>query len=259
MPSKNPLFDCVLLTNDDGIHAPGLSVLEKIATELSREVWVVAPAHDQSGVSHATSIHEPLRVEELGERRFAVRGTPGDCVILAVKHLMSRRPSLILSGINRGANIGIETIFSGTVGAAMSGMLLEVPSIAISQAISPQTPVMWDTALSTGPSVLMEACEAPWARNCCLNINLPACSPGKFRGISFTAQGRGRLNDGEVHARRDPRNQEYFWLNLARTDNQDDAGTETFGVLNGYATVTPLSFERTHSAALIAMTDRQND
>ncbi|TWB07916.1 5'/3'-nucleotidase SurE [Gluconacetobacter diazotrophicus] len=123
----------ILLTNDDGIDVPGLQVLEQVAATLAPEVWVVAPEHDQSGTSHALSLHDPLRISEKGVRRYAVLGTPGDCVVMGVWHLMAGQgPDLILSGVNRGANLGIETVFSGTVGAAMTGMLLGIPSIALS-------------------------------------------------------------------------------------------------------------------------------
>ena len=110
------MLDRILITNDDGIDAPGLAVLEEIAGELAREVWVVAPEHDQSGVSHAVSLHHPLRINHYGPRRFGVSGTPGDCAVLGINKLMEIRPDLLLSGVNRGANIGMETVFSGTVG-----------------------------------------------------------------------------------------------------------------------------------------------
>src|SRR3954467_1760816 len=108
-----------MLTNDDGIDAPGMQVLEEIAAQIAHEVWVVAPEHDQSGQSHAISLHHPIRVSERGPRRFGVTGTPGDCAVMGLRHLMAAPPSLILSGVNRGANLGMETVFSGTVGGAM--------------------------------------------------------------------------------------------------------------------------------------------
>src|SRR6201993_1391531 len=118
------LFSKVLLTNDDGFDAPGLRTLTEVAEELAEEVWIVAPNHDQSGTSHSLSLHSPLRISQKDERKYSVSGTPGDCVAIAVRHLMvSGRPELILSGINRGANLGIETVFSGTVGAAMAGLV----------------------------------------------------------------------------------------------------------------------------------------
>ena len=119
------MLDRILLTNDDGIAAPGLAVLEEIARELAGEVWVVAPEHDQSGVSHAVSLHHPIRVTERGARRYGIIGTPGDCAVIGVCHLLAGAPpDLLLCGVNRGANLGMETVFSGTVGGAMTGMML---------------------------------------------------------------------------------------------------------------------------------------
>ena len=127
------MLDRILLTNDDGIDAPGLGVLEAIAQELAREIWIVAPEHDQSGVSHAISLHHPIRVTERGPRRYAVNGTPGDCAVMAAGRLMAEAPpDLLLCGVNRGANLGIETVFSGTVGGAMTGVMLGIRSIALS-------------------------------------------------------------------------------------------------------------------------------
>ena len=147
----------VLLTNDDGIDAPGLAVLEAVAAELAHEVWVVAPEHDQSGTSHSISLHSPLRVSRQGERRFGVAGTPGDCVVMGVRHLMrDTPPTLILSGINRGGNLGVETMFSGTVGAAMTGLLLGLPSFALSQTFSNRDNVRWDTARALAPGVIRQ-------------------------------------------------------------------------------------------------------
>ena len=155
MTEAAPILRRVLLTNDDGITAPGLGVLERVAALLAREVWVVAPEHDQSGTSHAVSLHAPLRVSPQGGCRFAVAGTPGDCVALALHHLMrDAPPDMILSGINRGANLGVETVFSGTVGAAMTGLLLGVPSVALSQAFTDRDAVPWATAESLAPDVL---------------------------------------------------------------------------------------------------------
>ena len=155
MPASRPRLERVLLTNDDGIDAPGLAVLEAVAAELADEVWVVAPEHDQSGTSHSISLHSPIRISQHGERRFGVLGTPGDCVVMAVRHLMrDAAPTLVLSGINRGANLGVETMFSGTVGAAMTGLLLGLPSIALSQTFSDRDNVRWNTARELAPDVI---------------------------------------------------------------------------------------------------------
>src|SRR5215472_3880578 len=155
MRGNTPVLKRILITNDDGIEAPGLAVLERIAAELAEEVWVVAPEHDQSGVSHAVSLHHPVRISRRGERRWAVTGTPGDCAVMAISHLMQEAPpQLLLSGVNRGANLGIETVFSGTVGGAMTGMMLGVPAIALSQAWSDFDRVPWETAARLGPGIV---------------------------------------------------------------------------------------------------------
>ena len=125
----------ILLTNDDGIHAPGLGVLEKIAGELSDDIWVVAPETDQSGVSHSLSLNDPLRLREIGPRHFAVKGTPTDCVIMAVRHILSdSAPDLVLSGVNRGQNVAEDITYSGTIAGAIEGTILGIPSMALSQA-----------------------------------------------------------------------------------------------------------------------------
>ena len=148
----------VLLTNDDGIDAPGLAVLEEVAAAIAAEVWVVAPEHDQSGTSHSVSLHHPLRMRPRGPRRFAVGGTPGDCVAMGLRHLLRETPpELVLSGVNRGGNIGMETVFSGTVGAAMTAILLGVPAIALSQTFRDRDNVPWDTARALAPDVRVNA------------------------------------------------------------------------------------------------------
>src|SRR5580698_5382672 len=139
----------ILITNDDGIHAEGLDVCEKIARAISDDVWVVAPEHDQSGVAHSLSLNDPLRLRQVAERRFAVRGTPTDCVIMGARHLLNGRgPDLILSGVNRGRNAGEDVIYSGTVAGAVEGTVLGIPSLALSQAYVSQNKQAphWDTA-----------------------------------------------------------------------------------------------------------------
>ncbi|MBN8926635.1 MAG: 5'/3'-nucleotidase SurE, partial [Rhodospirillales bacterium] len=172
-----PVLERILLTNDDGIDAPGMAVMEQIAGELAREVWVVAPEHDQSGQSHAISLHHALRVTERGPRRFGVTGTPGDCAVMGICHLMKEAPpELVLSGVNRGLNLGMETVFSGTVGGAMTAMMLGVPAIALSQAFTDRANVPWDTArtLGAGPAQTF------------LRVFLPLSFPGIVSGTVLT-------------------------------------------------------------------------
>jgi 5'-nucleotidase len=255
--STQPLIDRVLLTNDDGIDAPGMQVLEAVAAELAHEVWVVAPEHDQSGTSHSVSLHSPLRVIEKGSRRFAVSGTPGDCVVMAARHLMSDHPpDLVLSGINRGSNLGVETVFSGTVGAAMTGMLLGLKSIALSQVFTDRERVRWDTARALAPSVLRRLLATPWSDGACLNVNFPDVDPEEAGPMRATQQGIGLVHGMNVRAHVDPRAIPYFWLQFGRGPREDAPDSETAVVLSGGISVTPLRFERTDEGALTDLRDR---
>ena len=248
------LISRVLLTNDDGFDAPGLRILTEVAEELAEEVWIVAPNYDQSGTSHSLSLHSPLRVSQKEERRFSVSGTPGDCVVMAVRHLMvSGRPDLILSGINRGANLGIETVFSGTVGAAMTGMLLGIPSMALSQAFSDRNAVRWDTARALAPKVIRQFAKGGWSQGSILNINFPDVPADKAGPIELTIQGTGLMEDVDVVSGIDPRSLEYHWLHLRRSAREDTPGSETFAIGHGRVSVTPLQFERTNQDVLASL------
>ena len=241
----------VLLTNDDGIDAPGLAVLEQIAATLANEVWVVAPEHDQSGTSHSISLHQPLRYSRRGERRYGISGTPGDCVVMAVRHLMQDGlPDLILSGVNRGANLGVETVFSGTVGAAMTGMLFGIPSIALSQTFSDPTAVRWDTARHLAPDVIRRLYAAGWDIHACINVNFPNVAPADAGPLTLTRQGVGLVKGINVVPRTDPRGLVYHWLQFHREAVENAPDTETAVVAAGAVAVTPLRFERTNEDAL---------
>lgn len=242
---SNPRIERILITNDEGIDAPGLEVLEAVARDLAEEVWVVAPEQDQSGISHALSIHHPLRVKARGERRFSVSGTPADCVAIALGQLMEKRPQLLLSGINKGANLGVETMFSGTVGAAMAGLLMGVPSIALSQFFTRRDAVKWETARALAPDVIRRVIGMEWAADVCLNINFPDVAPEHARPLQITRQGIGRMDGLNITQRTDMREQGYYWLNIDRHERPDSDDSETFVVTQGGISVTPLRFERT--------------
>ncbi|MPW20514.1 5'/3'-nucleotidase SurE [Paraburkholderia sp. CNPSo 3157] len=236
----------VLLTNDDGIDAPGLAVLEAVAAELADEVWIVAPEHDQSGTSHSISLHSPLRVSRQGERRFGVVGTPGDCIVMAVRHLMREAPpTLVLSGINRGGNLGVETMFSGTVGAAMTGLLLGLPSIALSQTFTDRESVRWDTTRALAPGVIRQLLAIEHDAPVCLNVNFPDVDASAAGPLTPTRQGVGLVQDIEVLPQVDPRGLEYHWLRFQRGPRDNAPDSETAVVASGRVSVTPLYFDRT--------------
>ena len=175
----------ILCTNDDGIHAPGLKIVEEIARALSDDVWVVAPELDQSGVSHSLSLNDPLRLREVGPRHFAVRGTPTDCVIMGARHILGETmPDLVLSGVNKGRNVAEDVVYSGTIAGALEGTILGLPSFALSQEFSMETrnAPLWETALKFGPQILRKVIEAGIPKDTVINVNFPACVPRGCRG-----------------------------------------------------------------------------
>lgn len=246
MSASEPIVQRVLLTNDDGIDAPGLAVLEAVAAEIAHEVWVIAPEHDQSGTSHSISLHSPLRISRQGERRFGVQGTPGDCVVMAARHLMKdAAPTLVLSGINRGANLGVETMFSGTVGAAMTGLLLGLPSIALSQTFTDRENVRWDTARELAPGVIRQLLAISHDAPTCLNVNFPDCDASAAGPLTATRQGVGLVEGIDVVPEVDPRGIDYFWLRFRREPRENAPDSETAVVGSKRVSVTPLHFDRT--------------
>jgi 5'/3'-nucleotidase len=248
------VFDRILLTNDDGIDAPGLLVGERIAAALAREVWIVAPEHDQSGVSHAVSLHHPVRLSQRGPRRWAVTGTPGDCVVMALSYLMKgSMPQLLLSGVNRGANLGIETVFSGTVGGAMTGMMLGIPSIALSQAWTDYANIPWDTAASLGPAMIRRLLDIGWSATTCLSINFPDLPATEAGPLTLARQGAGSVQGMEVEARTDPRGFTYFWVSFRRGERDQGPESDIEALNAGHVVVTPLRYDRTDEAAYAAL------
>jgi len=208
----------ILITNDDGIHAPGLAACERIARALSDDVWIVAPESDQSGVSHSLSLNDPLRVREVGERHFAVKGTPTDCVIMGARHLMTEKPDLVLSGVNRGRNAAEDVIYSGTVAAAMEGAVLGIPSFALSQAYAFTTKhaPRWETAIKHAPDLIRRVLAEGMPRDVLVNINFPDCAPDDVAGIAIAVQGKRDQELLRIDARHDGRGNPYYWIAFGR-------------------------------------------
>jgi 5'-nucleotidase len=240
----------ILVTNDDGIDAPGLKLLAKVARSLSRDVWVVAPEQEQSGASHSLTLSRPLRIRKLGPRRFAVDGTPTDCVLLAVNAIMrDARPSLVLSGINAGANLGEDVTYSGTVAAAMEATLLELPAIAFSQHYVDRRAIPWKTAEAHAAAVIRRLTAAPWPRNTLINVNFPAVAAAAVAGIAATRQGRRKIGDGVVE-RADPRGRPYYWIGPLRDEAPDMPGTDLNAVTEGKVSLSPIYLDLTNGPAL---------
>ena len=254
--AERGVLERILLTNDDGIDAPGLEVLEAIAGELAREVWVVAPEHDQSGISHAISLHHALRVSQRGPRRFGISGTPGDCAVMGICHLTDRPPDLLLSGVNRGLNLGMETVFSGTIGGAMTGMMLGVPSIALSQAYKDRNNPLWDASRTLGARVVRELLAIGWGKDACLNVNFPACSAAEAGPLTLARQGVGMIAGMHVETRVDPRGMTYHWLNFKRGDREQGPESDYDALRAGNIVVSPLRYDRTDEEAYMALAEK---
>jgi 5'-nucleotidase len=243
----------ILVSNDDGIDAPGIKVLEEVARSLSDDVWVVAPETEQSAVAHSLTIRRPLRLRQVGERRYCVDGTPTDSVLLGVRKLLAeKRPDLVLSGINRGSNLGDDVTYSGTVAAAMEGALLGIPSIALSQHITADGPVKWETGRHWAPIVIRQLASQGWPANVLINVNFPDLAPEAVAGITAASQGKRKIGD-ELIERIDPRGQPYYWVGGQRLEDPGLAGSDLAAVYQGKVAVTPLGADLTHQATLAAM------
>ena len=221
----------ILITNDDGIHAYGITVLERIARQLSDDVTVVAPELDQSGVAHSLSLNDPLRLREISPNHFAVKGTPTDCVIMAVHHILGdRRPDLVLSGVNVGHNLAEDVIYSGTVAGAMEGAMLGITSIALSQGYPPGSRANVDAGIP---------------RDNLVNVNFPARPASEVTGVSVTVQGRRDANLAGLEERFDGRGNPYYWIRYGRSRSTPVAGSDLEAIANGRISVTPLRLDLT--------------
>ena len=236
----------ILLSNDDGIHAPGLKALEKIAHALSDDVWIVAPELDQSGSSHSLTLRDPLRLREISEKKYALSGTPSDCVLFATNHLLKdHKPDLVLSGVNHGTNLAEDVTYSGTIAAAMEASMLNIPSIAISLEVESGHPAKWSTAEHHLPKLIKELVNITFKQYVFMNINVPNLIATSVKGVRITHQGRSYFKD-EIQERVDPRGKKYYWIGGVKYGT-GDINTDLEAVKGGYISVSPLSLDLTHS------------
>ena len=246
----------ILLTNDDGIDAPGLDVPRQIACALSDDVWVVAPEVNKSGAGHSLSLNEPLRMREINDRTFAVRGTPTDCVIMGVRHVIKdKKPDLVLSGVNRGANMAEDVTYSGTIAGAFEGTVVGIRSIAMSQAYgieSSQNP-RWECAIEHGPNVVRKLLSIEWQTGVLMNVNFPDRTPDAIEGLAITTQGKRESDLLSIDARHDTWGTPYYWLAYERRRSKTVEGTDLWAVYNGHISVTPLSMNLTHRPTQAAL------
>jgi len=243
----------ILVTNDDGIHAPGIAVAEKIARALSDDVWVFAPEMEQSGASHSLTLTMPLRLRAIAERRYAVTGTPTDCVMMAcLQVLKAKPPELILSGVNWGSNLADDVTYSGTIAGAMEGCALGIPSVALSQAGDEESreTIDWSPGEVHGPDLVRQLMKAGWPDGTLININFPACSAPEVNGWALVPQGRYDLQSTEIEERRDARNRAYYWIGLRRRLASPPENSDLGAVYANKIAVTPLHMNLTEPGAL---------
>lgn len=249
----------ILLTNDDGVNAGGLRVLEEIARRFSDDIWTVAPAEEASGAGHSLTLSRPIRLRRLGEQRYCVTGTPTDSVMMAVGHLMKElKPDLLLSGVNRGANLADDITYSGTVSAAMEGALAGVRAIALSQVYAREgmgDTVPFEAALGWGEKVLRPVLDMPLPPRTLVNVNFPALPADEVKGIRVVRQGFHDYGRARIDQRTDPRGYDYFWFGLRPMVHTPGHDTDIEAVADGYISVTPLQLDLTHGESIAALRD----
>jgi 5'-nucleotidase len=249
----------ILLTNDDGINAPGLYVLEKIAAQLSDDIWICAPSEEQSGAGHSLTLTRPVRLRQHAERRFSVTGTPTDSVTMGLRKVLPGPPDLILSGVNRGANMGDDVTYSGTVSAAFEGALAGIRSIALSQVYAKEglgDAVNFSAAEEWGAKVLRPLLDQPFAPRTLVNVNFPPVAGDAVKGIRVVRQGFHDYARGSVVEGIDPRGFPYFWFGLHGIEHTAGHATDLEAIAEGYVSVTPLQLDLTHEASLKAIAER---
>ena len=239
----------ILVTNDDGIHSPGLIALSMAMKELG-DAYIVAPDRERSAVSHSLTLHRPLKAEKHSKDVFSVDGTPTDCVILAISKLLPERPVLVASGINRGGNLGGDITYSGTVSGAIEGTILGIPSFAISLVSGDEAqPLHFETASAFAARIGRIVLDNALPPDTLLNINVPNTDKNKISGVKFTRQGKIVYNNAiqEIH---DPKGKRYYWLGGSQLHVAHEEDTDVHAVRNGYISITPIHLDLTNYEAL---------
>jgi 5'-nucleotidase len=255
MADENPKLARILVSNDDGIDAPGIKLLERVARELSPEVWVVAPEQEQSGAGHSLTTRRPLRLQEVESHRYIVDGTPTDCVLLALKRLLrGRPPTLVLSGINAGTNIAEDITYSGTCAAAMEATLFGVPSIALSQEYRDRGSIPWGAAEAFAADAIRRivAAAEPWPKDTFFNVNFPAASAAMVRGFALTHQGKRILGDNLTEGT-DPRGRHYYWTGPSKHHGGATPGSDLAALEDSRVSITPIHLNLTNVPVVAAL------
>jgi len=243
----------ILISNDDGIESPGIKLLETIAREITSDVWVVAPEQEQSGASHSLTTRRPLRAREVAPHRFAVDGTPTDCIVVAVRRLLRDKvPDLVLSGINAGSNVGEDLNYSGTVAAAMEATLLDIPAMALSQDYPDGERIPWETAEALALEAIRKLLRLPWPEHTLYNLNFPGVPPQQAKGFAVAHQGKRAIADNLTDGV-DPRGRPYYWIGPARETGKAEPGTDVAAVADGFASITPIYLDLTNIPVLASL------
>lgn len=239
----------ILVCNDDGIRSEGIQALARALDPLG-DVFIVAPDREQSAAGHSLTLHRPLRVEEVGPRQFAVDGTPTDCVNLAVSGILASRPGLVVSGINKGANLGDDLTYSGTVSAAMEGTLLGIPSVAVS--LAGRTTFDFAPASEFAARLVAQVIERGLPRDTLLNVNVPDRPRSAMTGFRITKQGKRRFGEALVE-KIDPRGKKYYWIGGDELGFVDEPGTDYAAIMDGAVSITPIHLDLTHYPSFPAL------
>ena len=242
----------ILVTNDDGIQSPGIKILARVLRRIG-EVYVVAPDRERTAAGHSLTLHKPLRIEPLGPRTFSVSGTPTDCVNLAVNEILPRRPDLVVSGINRGGNLGDDVTYSGTVSAAMEGTLLGIPSIALSQL--GEGDFQFEAAARFAVRLVRRVRRLGLPPDTLLNVNVPDRPPQAIKGMRVTCLGKRIFDSDNIIKKEDPRGKIYYWIGGNRVAWEERKDTDQEAVESGFISVTPVHLDLTNYSALAALRD----
>ncbi|MHB8483560.1 MAG: 5'/3'-nucleotidase SurE [Nitrospiria bacterium] len=233
----------ILVSNDDGIHSPGIDLLAEALRALGN-IYVVAPDRERNAVGHALTLHKPLRVEEIKKNFFSLNGTPTDCVNWGVLHLLKKPPTMLVSGINKGANLGDDVTYSGTVSAAFEGTLLKIPSIAVSQMGPP--PYEFKSAARFAVKIARRVLAEGLPADILLNVNVPNLPFEKIKNIKIVSLGRRVFEDNAVIEKTDPRGRKYYWIGGTKILWEDKPDTDNDAVAHDHVSVTPLHLDLTH-------------
>lgn len=236
----------ILVTNDDGVHSPGIIALFKAMKEIG-DAYIVAPDRERSAVGHALTLHRPLKVEELRENVYSVNGTPTDCVALGIHKILPKKPDLVASGINKGANLGDDITYSGTVSAAIEGTILGVPSFAIS--LAGEKPFHYEVASYFAIRIAQYILDKCLPYDTLLNVNVPNVHKNMIKGIKITRQGK-RVYDNAIQDIYSPWGDKHYWIGGGKPYWEHGEDMDIQAVLDGFVSVTPIHLDLTNYEAL---------